>query len=358
MLFIIIFVIIQINSSIFQLPKYSTASANTVSDFFKNKEKSKPSDISSLHNTLTSAAPLKYGILYNDSFNTPSINYYYLKKPSLKNTLYIKCLSGNISSCDIQIFDDTNQELHTNFYNNSSFICIKMKNLISKTSNHSRIYITIGSPQKLKLQLCFSNTYNTPKRKTKTNKSVKNKNKTNIKKDNKHTTIPKKNTSKTTHKKEKNNNKISPSNKKITHHNSHKNKTTTNINNKTNIKKSNATRPKNKKANIKTNKKNKSLKTTGTRNKNISHKNKINLFFISLSHKFVSLKSRECIKLKYHIKPTSLKNITTLWSSNNNSIASVSNGKITAHHPGIAIIKLTVKHNGIIKSTYCTIRVK
>ena len=54
---------------------------------------------------------------------------------------------------------------------------------------------------------------------------------------------------------------------------------------------------------------------------------------------------------------TSPPNLTVSWESNNNMIASVSNGKITAKAPGNIIIKATMTYNGKTYSDSCAVKV-
>ena len=333
------------------------------------------------HDRLTKAAHLKYNTIYKDSLKKYEINYYYINNISAKKSVYIKCISGNILASDIQLFDSTNKEVYVTFSQEDSCLYVNMQKIMSKISDTSRIYMTIGTSKNCSIKIICTNT--NPDNKTIT-KSKDKKNNSNAKatdnnshsKPNKNNNKPKATDNNNNSKRNKNNNSKKATdnsnsksdnniNKKASNNNSNpkrnkNNSNTQNVTHKTTANK--VTNKHNNSSKNKTNKitnkrnnssKNKTNKTTHKRS-NLS-KNK--MFFVTLSHKFILLKKGECFNLKYTLKPAAKANIKTLWSSSNNGIASVFNGKIKAIRSGIAIIKLSVTHNGISKTASCTIRV-
>lgn len=76
---------------------------------------------------------------------------------------------------------------------------------------------------------------------------------------------------------------------------------------------------------------------------------------VTLNKDSLTIKVGESAKLKYTIDPDNTKNKTVSWTSSNDSIASVSDGKITAVNEGDCTITITTK-NG--KTDTCSIVVE
>lgn len=71
---------------------------------------------------------------------------------------------------------------------------------------------------------------------------------------------------------------------------------------------------------------------------------------ISLSEESLELDEGEQVTLKVIIMPEDATNKTVLWSSDNNDVASVSRGTVTAISEGIAVITATTKDGGYTSS--------
>lgn len=362
----------------FYVVSQKTSAKNSI---FDSDKKTQIINIS--HNKLTQSFKLNKDIIYNDTLNKSSINFYYINSPNPDYTLYIKCPSETISQKYIQIFDSTYRELKYKLQKKSSYLCINLNTPLSDMSDKTCIYISIGNtstannkiyilytkPEKAKLKSNtqkgttqkFQNSHKPNSEKNSTTKhSTSNKSKTGDK-------IKKTQTSKNTNKKH---NNVSP---KTTNSNNHKINKATQIKTprtqpvKINIRKNKKPKITTKKHTAKTNTKNHtanshSKKNTATRNKHKTNKNTSNnkqlkLKGISLSKHYILLKKENSLYLNFATQPANLHGYKCIWTTTNPKVASVSFGKITAKSSGLAIIKLKVIHNKVVKTSTCTVRV-
>lgn len=81
----------------------------------------------------------------------------------------------------------------------------------------------------------------------------------------------------------------------------------------------------------------------------------ISVTSISISQTTISLTAGASASLSATISPSNATNKTITWASSNNSVASVSGGKVTAHTAGTAQISAS-SHNGL--KAVCTVQVK
>ena len=81
----------------------------------------------------------------------------------------------------------------------------------------------------------------------------------------------------------------------------------------------------------------------------------VNVTGITLSTKTLSMNENENSTLSYTITPSDATNKNVTWSSNNNTVASVSNGVVTAHSSGQATITVTTEDGGYTDT--CTVTV-
>lgn len=296
--------------------------------------------INTPHNKLTQSVRLNKDIIYNDTLNKSAINFYYISSPKTYYTLYIKCPGEAISQKYIQIFDSTYRELDYKLQKKSSYLYINLNTPLSEISDKTCIYISIGSTSTAnnKIYILYTKTET-----TKTKSSTSNKPKTGDK-------IKKTQTNKTTSKKH---NNIKPqtavgNSKKDTAANS-KPKT-----NKATQNKTTHTKP------VKVNKrKNKKLKTNTKKHAAKKNNKKLTpkLQGISLSKHYILLKKRNSLQLNFTTQPANLHGCKYIWTTTNPKVASVSSGKITAKSTGLAVVKLKIIHNQIVKTSTCTVRV-
>lgn len=307
-----------------------TAKTTMADDSIFNSDK-KSLSIDTPHMKLTQSVKLKKGIIYSDILNQSAINFYYINNPSSNYILYIKCIDENISPNYIQFFDSSYNELAYYPQQKSSYLYIDMNSILSGTSETKRIYVTIGnaSASNDKLVNILYDKKKIPSKqpqKTATNNTVNSKNKK----------------KKSTSCKSKNGNKIKKP-KKVKHPPQKRTATAT-TNNKS--QKGAATKISRK-----------TIKKTTTKH-NIKKAKKIaRLRHVSLSNNYVSIKRRACIYLKTSIQPSNLRGCKYIWTTSNKKTATVSNGKVTGRSPGLAIIKVSVKHNTITRTATCTIRI-
>ena len=78
---------------------------------------------------------------------------------------------------------------------------------------------------------------------------------------------------------------------------------------------------------------------------------------ISLSKHYILLKKRNSLQLNFTTQPANLHGCKYIWTTTNPKVASVSSGKITAKSTGLAVVKLKIIHNQIVKTSTCTVRV-
>ena len=296
--------------------------------------------INTPHNKLTQAFKLNKDVIYSDTLNKSAINFYYISSPKTDYTLYIKCPGETISQKYIQIFDSTYKELDYKLQKKSSYLCINLATPLSDISDKTCIYISIGSISTVnnKIYILYTKTET-----SKTKSSTSNKPKTGDK-------IKKTQTNKTTSKKH---NNIKPqtavgNSKKDTAANS-KPKT-----NKATQNKTTHTKP------VKVNKrKNKKLKTNTKKHAAKKNNKKLTpkLQGISLSKHYILLKKRNSLQLNFTTQPANLHGCKYIWTTTNPKVASVSSGKITAKSTGLAVVKLKIIHNQIVKTSTCTVRV-
>lgn len=375
-----------------------TKTDNTnISTVFSSDAVKQTLTLSETHYMLTNSAQLKQNILYKDTIKNNSVNYYYINNPAATNLFCIKCVSGKLTTNEIQFFDDANNEINTNIIRHQNYFYIDIKKLLAKVPSATRIYITAGSGKTSNIEIIYTKNITAPK----SNNNTADKRgiaKCNTKKDtakrNTQKSITKSNTKKKTYKKDtkkriikkiankedtkthatkKSNTKKTPSKnkknitaihkkpvqkskpKKNNIHNQN-NKSRRKINNNAAAKKSN----RNKIAHHKTTDKNKTKNNIAhhkitdknkTKNQNVNNK------YVKFNTKFITLKSTKNTFIAYrtNIKVTNKTKI--IWTSSNTNIASTNKHKITAHHKGLAIITLTIKDGTICKKAICTIRV-
>ena len=360
--------------------------------------------LSETHYMLTNSAQLKQNILYKDTIKNNSVNYYYINNPAATNLFCIKCVSGKLTTNEIQFFDDANNEINTNIIRQQNYFYIDIKKLLAKAPSATRIYITAGSRKTSNIEIIYTKNITTPKSNNNNNADKKG-----IAKRNTQKSITKSSTKKKTYKKDtkkriikkavnkedtkthatkksttkkspaKNKKNITAIHKKTVQKSKPKKNNTHNQNNKSRRKTNNNAAAKksnkNKIAHHKTTDKNKSKNNiahhkTTDKNKsknNITHhkttdKNKtknqnVNNKYVKFNTKFITLKSTKNTFLAYrtNIKVTNKTKI--IWTSSNTNIVSTNKHKITAHHKGLAIITLTIKDRTVCKKAICTIRV-
>ena len=359
--------------------------------------------LSETHYMLTNSAQLKQNILYKDTIKNNSVNYYYINNPAATNLFCIKCVSGKLTTNEIQFFDDANNEINTNIIRHQNYFYIDIKKLLAKAPSATRIYITEGSRKTSNIEIIYTKNITTPK------SNNNNADKKGIAKRNTQKSITKSSTKKKTYKKDtkkriikkavnkedtkthatkksttkkapaKNKKNITAIHKKTVQkskpkknniHNQN-NKSRRKTNNKAAAKKSN----KNKIAHHKTTDKNKSKNNIAhhkitDKNKsknNIAHhkttdKNKtknqnVNNNYVKFNTKFITLKSTKNTFLAYRTNIKVTNETKIIWTSSNTNIVSTNKHKITAHHKGLAIITLTIKDRTVCKKAICTIRV-
>ena len=359
--------------------------------------------LSETHYMLTNSAQLKQNILYKDTIKNNSVNYYYINNPAATNLFCIKCVSGKLTTNEIQFFDDANNEINTNIIRHQNYFYIDIKKLLAKAPSATRIYITAGSRKTSNIEIIYTKNITTPK------SNNNNADKKGIAKRNTQKSITKSSTKKKTYKKDtkkriikkaankedtkthatkksttkkvpaKNNKNITAIHKKTVQKSKPKKNNIHNQNNKSRRKTNNNAAAKksnkNKIAHHKTTDKNKTKNNIAhhkitDKNKsknNITHhkttdKNKtknqnVNNKYVKFNTKFITLKSTKNTFLAYrtNIKVTNKTKI--IWTSSNTNIVSTNKHKITAHHKGLAIITLTIKDRTVCKKAICTIRV-
>ena len=382
-----------------------TKTDNTnISTVFSSDAVKQTLTLSETHYMLTNSAQLKQNILYKDTIKNNSVNYYYINNPAATNLFCIKCVSGKLTTNEIQFFDDTNNEINTNIIRHQNYFYIDIKKLLAKAPSATRIYITAGSRQTSNIEIIYTKNITTPKSNNNNNADKKG-----IAKRNTQKSITKSNTKKKTYKKDtkkriikkaankedtkthatkksttkkapaKNKKNITAIHKKTVQKSKPKKNNIHNQNNKSRRKTNNNAAAKksnkNKIAHHKTTDKNKTKNNIAhhkitDKNKsknNITHhkttdKNKtknqnVNNKYVKFITKFITLKSTKNTFLAYrtNIKVTNKTKI--IWTSSNTNIVSTNKHKITAHHKGLAIITLTIKDRTVCKKAICTIRV-
>lgn len=326
--------------------------------------------LSETHYMLTNSAQLKQNILYKDTIKNNSVNYYYINNPAATNLFCIKCVSGKLTTNEIQFFDDANNEINTNIIRHQNYFYIDIKKLLAKAPSATRIYITAGSRKTSNIEIIYTKNITTPK----SNNNNNNADKKGIAKHNTQKSITKSSTKKKTYKKDTKKRIIKKAaNKEDTKTHATKKSTTKNKKNITAIYKKTVQKSKPKKNNIH-NQNNKSRRKTNNNaaakksNKNkIAHhkttdKNKtknqnVNNKYVKFNTKFITLKSTKNTFLAYRTNIKVTNETKIIWTSSNTNIVSTNKHKITAHHTGLAIITLTIKDRTVCKKAICTIRV-
>ena len=345
--------------------------------------------LSETHYMLTNSAQLKQNILYKDTIKNNSVNYYYINNPAATNLFCIKCVSGKLTTNEIQFFDDANNEINTNIIRHQNYFYIDIKKLLAKAPSATRIYITAGSRKTSNIEIIYTKNITTPKSNNNNNVDKKG-----IAKRNTQKSITKSSTKKKTYKKDtkkriikkaankedtkthatkksttkkapaKNKKNITAIHKKTVQKSKPKKNNTHNQNNKSRRKTNNNAAAKksnkNKIAHHKTTDKNKSKNNIAhhkTTDKNKTKNQNVNNKYVKFNTKFITLKSTKNTFLAYrtNIKVTNKTKI--IWTSSNTNIVSTNKHKITAHHKGLAIITLTIKDRTVCKKAICTIRV-
>ena len=357
--------------------------------------------LSETHYMLTNSAQLKQNILYKDTIKNNSVNYYYINNPAATNLFCIKCVSGKLTTNEIQFFDDANNEINTNIIRHQNYFYIDIKKLLAKAPSATRIYITAGSRKTSNIEIIYTKNITTPKSNNNNNNNA---DKKGIAKRNTQKSITKSSTKKKTYKKDTKKRIIKKAaNKEDTKTHATKKSTTKNKKNITAIYKKTVQKSKPKKNNIhnqnnksrrktnnnaaakksnknkiahhKTTDKNKSKNNIAhhkitDKNKsknNIAHhkttdKNKtknqnVNNKYVKFNTKFITLKSTKNTFLAYRTNIKVTNETKIIWTSSNTNIVSTNKHKITAHHKGLAIITLTIKDRTVCKKAICTIRV-
>ena len=378
-----------------------TKTDNTnISTVFSSDAVKQTLTLSETHYMLTNSAQLKQNILYKDTIKNNSVNYYYINNPAATNLFCIKCVSGKLTTNEIQFFDDVNNEINTNIIRHQNYFYIDIKKLLAKAPSATRIYITAGSRKTSNIEIIYTKNITTPK----SNNNNNNADKKGIAKRNTQKSITKSSTKKKTYKKDTKKRIIKKAaNKEDTKTHATKKNTTKNKKNITAIHKKTVQKSKPKKNNIH-NQNNKSRRKTNNnaaakksnRNKiahhkttdknktknnivhhkitdknksknNITHhkttdKNKtknqnVNNKYVKFNTKFITLKSTKNTFLAYRTNIKVTNETKIIWTSSNTNIVSTNKHKITAHHKGLAIITLTIKDRTICKKAICTIRV-
>ena len=382
-----------------------TKTDNTnISTVFSSDAVKQTLTLSETHYMLTNSAQLKQNILYKDTIKNNSVTYYYITNPAATNLFCIKCVSGKLTTNEIQFFDDTNNEINTNIIRQQNYFYIDIKKLLAKAPSATRIYITAGSRKTSNIEIIYTKNITTPKSNNNNNADKKG-----IAKRNTQKSITKSNTKKKTYKKDtkkriikkaankedtkthatkksttkkapaKNKKNITAIHKKTVQKSKPKKNNIHNQNNKSRRKTNNNAAAKksnkNKIAHHKTTDKNKSKNNiahhkTTDKNKsknNIAHhkitdKNKtknqnVNNKYVKFNTKFITLKSTKNTFLTYRTNIKITNKTKIIWTSSNTNIVSTNKHKITAHHKGLAIITLTIKDRTVCKKAICTIRV-
>ena len=368
-----------------------TKTDNTnISTVFSSDAVKQTLTLSETHYMLTNSAQLKQNILYKDTIKNNSVNYYYINNPAATNLFCIKCVSGKLTTNEIQFFDDANNEINTNIIRHQNYFYIDIKKLLAKAPSATRIYITAGSRKTSNIEIIYTKNITTPK----SNNNNNNADKKGIAKRNTQKSITKSSTKKKTYKKDtkkriikkavnkedtkthaakksttkkapaKNKKNITATHKKTVQKSKPKKNNIHNQNNKSRRKTNNNAAAKksnrNKIAHHKTTDKNKSKnnithhKTTDknkTKNQNVNNK------YVKFNTKFITLKSTKNTFLAYRTNIKVTNETKIIWTSSNTNIVSTNKHKITAHHKGLAIITLTIKDRTICKKAICTIRV-
>ena len=366
-----------------------TKTDNTnISTLFSSDAVKQTLTLSETHYMLTNSAQLKQNILYKDTIKNNSVTYYYITNPAATNLFCIKCVSGKLTTNEIQFFDDTNNEINTNIIRQQNYFYIDIKKLLAKAPSATRIYITAGSRKTSNIEIIYTKNITTPK------SNNNNADKKGIAKRNTQKSITKSNTKKKTYKKDtkkriikkaankedtkthatkksttkkapaKNKKNITAIHKKTVQKSKPKKNNIHNQNNKSRRKTNNNAAAKksnkNKIAHHKITDKNKSKnnithhKTTDknkTKNQNVNNK------YVKFNTKFITLKSTKNTFLTYRTNIKITNKTKIIWTSSNTNIVSTNKHKITAHHKGLAIITLTIKDRTVCKKAICTIRV-
>ena len=381
-----------------------TKTDNTnISTVFSSDAVKQTLTLSETHYMLTNSAQLKQNILYKDTIKNNSVNYYYINNPAATNLFCIKCVSGKLTTNEIQFFDDANNEINTNIIRQQNYFYIDIKKLLAKAPSATRVYITAGSRKTSNIEIIYTKNITTP------NSNNNNADKKGIAKRNTQKSITKSNTKKKTYKKDtkkriikkaankedtkthatkksttkkaptKNKKNITAIHKKTVQKSKPKKNNIHNQNNKSRRKTNNNAAAKksnkNKIAHHKTTDKNKSKNNIAhhkitDKNKsknNITHhkttdKNKtknqnVNNKYVKFNTKFITLKSTKNTFLTYRTNIKITNKTKIIWTSSNTNIVSTNKHKITAHHKGLAIITLTIKDRTVCKKAICTIRV-
>lgn len=350
-----------------------TKTDNTnISTVFSSDAVKQTLTLSETHYMLTNSAQLKQNILYKDTIKNNSVNYYYINNPAATNLFCIKCVSGKLTTNEIQFFDDVNNEINTNIIRHQNYFYIDIKKLLAKAPSATRIYITAGSRKTSNIEIIYTKNITTPK--SNNNNNNNNADKKGIAKRNTQKSITKSSTKKKTYKKDTKKRIIKKAaNKEDTKTHATKKNTTKNKKNITAIHKKTVQKSKPKKNNIH-NQNNKSRRKTNNnaaakksnRNKIAHHKttdkNKtknqnVNNKYVKFNTKFITLKSTKNTFLAYRTNIKVTNETKIIWTSSNTNIVSTNKHKITAHHKGLAIITLTIKDRTICKKAICTIRV-
>lgn len=352
-----------------------TKTDNTnISTVFSSDAVKQTLTLSETHYMLTNSAQLKQNILYKDTIKNNSVNYYYINNPAATNLFCIKCVSGKLTTNEIQFFDDANNEINTNIIRHQNYFYIDIKKLLAKAPSATRIYITAGSRKTSNIEIIYTKNITTPKSNNNNNADKKG-----IAKRNTQKSITKSSTKKKTYKKDtkkriikkaankedtkthapkksttkkapaKNKKNITATHKKTVQKSKPKKNNIHNQNNKSRRKTNNNAAAKksnrNKIAHHKTTDKNK------TKNQNVNNK------YVKFNTKFITLKSTKNTFLAYRTNIKVTNETKIIWTSSNTNIVSTNKHKITAHHKGLAIITLTIKDRTVCKKAICTIRV-
>ena len=378
-----------------------TKTDNTnISTVFSSDAVKQTLTLSETHYMLTNSAQLKQNILYKDTIKNNSVNYYYINNPAATNLFCIKCVSGKLTTNEIQFFDDVNNEINTNIIRHQNYFYIDIKKLLAKAPSATCIYITAGSRKTSNIEIIYTKNITTPKSNNNNNADKKAIAKRNTKK-----SITKSSTKKKTYKKDtkthatkksttKNKKNITAIHKKTVQKSKPKKNNIHNQNNKSRRKTNNNAAAKksnrNKIAHNKTTDKNKTKNniahhkiTDKNKSKNniahhkITDKNKsknnithhkttdknktknqnVNNKYVKFNTKFITLKSTKNTFLAYRTNIKVTNETKIIWTSSNTNIVSTNKHKITAHHKGLAIITLTIKDRTVCKKAICTIRV-
>lgn len=384
-----------------------TAKTTLAGDSIFNSAK-KLYSINGTHDKLTQAIRLKKDIIYNDTLNKAAINFYYINNPSPDYTLYVKCISKNISPKYIQFFDNTYKELDCCIQQKSSYLSIDMSSVLPDISGKKCIYITIGNAstsddksinilyEEKKVQQTQTKNSRTTKNSNSTNATKKRSHKstsisTNTKsakvatstcrtnRATKRPVITKKRTTNPSSRPTKPKSSSFPGTRRTTTTSKPANPANTSqtskhtkakhtkhtppcINNNNTNRAPRCTKTKNTKRTTKstsnTSQKINKIKRNVTVNqtkKQPNHTTK--LYSVSLTNNYVSLKKGEFIYLNATITPANLRGCRHIWTTSSRNIATVSGGKVTGKKQGLAIIKVTIIHKKIRKTATCTIRI-